>query len=123
MEYFDDKSVIYLENDDFNEDGEFVHDTDKNVIILLQANYCGYCTHMKPVFRDLANKLRGKHVFCTIQTDGDKDSEKMLASRINKFIPNFRGVPMVVSYKYNKFNKEYEGDRSLQSLESFCESL
>jgi len=30
---------------------------------------------------------------------------------------------MVVSYKNNRFNKEYQGDRSLISMTAFCESL
>jgi thiol-disulfide isomerase/thioredoxin len=123
MEYFDDGSVIYLEDDDFSNDGKFLHDTDKHVIILIQANYCGYCTQIKPAYKELAKNLGKKFVFCTVQMDGNEKGASLLADKLRNFIPNFNGVPMVVSYKNNRFNKEYQGDRSLISMTAFCESL
>lgn len=118
------KPIAYLEDMDFDSKGNLVNKdipTDVPVVIMLQTSWCPHCTSAKPAFQQFANKYKGK-VFCaTIQSDGDRASEKKLGERIKTDIKkNFRGYPDYVLYENGKnVNKEING-RSLASLETYC---
>jgi thiol-disulfide isomerase/thioredoxin len=121
MKYLN-KPVAYLENDDISTDGSLNNPlipTDKPVIIMLQSSWCPHCTSAKPAFQQFANENVGK-VFCaTIQSDGDRDSEKELGKRISSIKKGFRGFPDYLLYKNGKLVPVEIKGRSVKHLEEF----
>ena len=92
------KPIAYLENDDFNSQGQLLINTNLPVVILIQASWCSYCTKVKPIFQEFADKTQGK-IFCaTIQIDGDRKSEQLLGYRIPKLFPDIEGIPTYILY-------------------------
>ena len=124
MEHFDDSSVAYLEDVDFDPQGNLLVDTGgKPSCILLQGSFCGYCTQMKPEYHKFAKALSNKIFMATIHIDGN-DSEKRLNKRLSSFIPNYKGVPIVLGYdRDGKYVKTHEGKRTADALAVFAESL
>ncbi len=119
------QNVAYLEYDDFTEDG-ILKIKGKNgvnlpVMLLLQGDYCGYCTQFKPEFLKVVNALKNKVFPVTIQMDG-KESELSLGKKASKFIPKFKGVPMVVFFVDGKYYSTYEGDRRADALIKYVNS-
>lgn len=114
------KPIAYLEDSDFDEEGNLVNPeiTDETVVIMVQANYCGFCTLAKPAFQEFADKMNGKVFVCTIQGDGDEKGEKELKSKINKWYPDFKGYPHYLLYKGGKrVNKENRGREVVDLIE------
>jgi thiol-disulfide isomerase/thioredoxin len=123
MKYLN-KPVGYLTITDFDQNGTLINpDIPKNkiVIIMIQANFCGYCTQAKPAFQEFA---KNKNVIAlTIQGDGNEKGEKELSAILNKIDPTFRGFPSYVAYKNGKYLKSHNGGRSAKDLEMFVKSL
>lgn len=115
------KPIAYLEDQDFDKNGKLINPIPNNipVVIMLQASWCPHCTVAKPAFQQFADKNKGK-VFCaTIQSDGERDSERNLGKRINMLKANFQGFPDYLLYiGGNVVDKEVEG-RDVVSLERF----
>ena len=116
------KHVAYLEDQDFDLSGKLINpDVPKNVpvVIMMQASWCPHCTNAKPAFQQFADQYKGK-VFCaTIQSDGERASEKLLGKRLEVIKPGFQGFPDYVLYKNgSRVNKEITG-RGVEQLESF----
>ncbi len=124
MEYFDDSSVAYLEDDDFDSDGNLLVDTNgKPTCIMLQGSFCGYCTQMKPEYHKFAKDLGDKVFMATIHIDGN-ESERNLNKRLSTFIPNYEGVPIVLGYSSEgKYVKTHDGKRTAEALEAFSQDL
>lgn len=120
------KPVAYLTDSDFDDNGNLINKKIPNdipVVIMIQANFCGYCSHAKPAFQEFANKHEGK-VFCaTIQGDGTQAGEKELMKKIKKIDPSFRGYPDYVGYKNGKLIKVHTGGRNVNDLENFVKTL
>jgi thioredoxin-like negative regulator of GroEL len=104
--------IFYLENSDFSQDGKLLINSDKMVVILLQADFCGYCKQFKPEFDKVVSALGKKVNFATIKIDDDKE----LGKRIGQFIPEFKGVPTVVLFQAGKYMETYNGDRKADAL-------
>jgi thiol-disulfide isomerase/thioredoxin len=119
------KPIGYLTSKDFDSNGNLVNPelANKKVVIMIQANFCGYCTIAKPAFQEVANQNQGKCMFATIQGDGNQPDEKELNDMIKKIDPTFRGFPSWVGYKNGKYVKSYEGKRDAKSLQDFCNSF
>jgi thiol-disulfide isomerase/thioredoxin len=120
------KPVAYLQDEDFDKNGNLINkEIPKNIptIIMIQANFCGYCTKAKPDFQSFADKNVGKYFCATIQGDGKEEGEPELSKRLNLIHPKFRGYPSYVGYKNGKFIKIHDGDRDKKSLENFAKSL
>ena len=119
------KPIGCLQDFDFNAKGELINkDIDKNktVIIMIQSNFCGYCTMAKPAFQKFAEN--NKDVVClTIQGDGSHPGEKELNDRIKIIDPTFRGYPSYVAYKNGKYVKTNEVGRSETDLRKFANSV
>jgi len=119
------KNVAYMEDDDFDHQGNLVDKIGipKNypVVMMIQAGWCPHCQRAKPAFQEFAHKFRDV-VFCaTIETDGQKPSERKLGERLNVIKPNFRGFPDYVLYLNGKrVDKEIKG-RSVRDLVEFVE--
>ena len=114
--------VIYLKNEDFDKTGQLINPSipkDKPVIIMIQANYCGYCTMAKPDFQKFASKSNGKYVCATIQGDGDKK----LYKKLKKIYPQFQYYPSYIAYKNGEFVRDYTEGRDVKSLLTFAESI
>jgi thiol-disulfide isomerase/thioredoxin len=125
MKYLN-KPVAYLQDFDFDGKGKLINEKipkNKPVIIMIQANFCGYCTQAKPAFQEFANKNSDK-VFCaTIQGDGTEEGEKELSKRLKQIDPNFQGFPSYIAYKHGEFLKIHDSGRDYDSLVEFMKSL
>lgn len=121
MKYLNDP-VVYLQDSDFDASGNLINPNipkDQPVVIMIQANFCGYCTQAKPAFQQYADQNKGK-VFCaTIQGDGTEKGEKELGSNIDKIKKGFRGYPDYIKYKGGKSVPGDISGRSLKDLEAF----
>ena len=117
-------NVAYLEDSDLDKNGNIINpDIPCNmpVLIMMQASWCPHCKHATPDFDKFAELYQGK-VFCaTIQSDGDRESEKVLGKRIKETIKsNFRGFPDYLVYIDGKpVNKEISG-RTVEDLKKFA---
>src|SRR3989344_3642468 len=89
-------NIPYLEEQDVGENGSLSPEVGKGkpVILMIQGNYCGYCTQAKPEFQKFATECKNA-VACTIQIDDagtGKNAMKKLASVNNSLgIPTFLG--------------------------------
>lgn len=86
---------VVLNAQDFNSKGELIKPSlmDKKVIILIQADYCGYCKDVKPTFEMLAKEYHKTGiVLATIKLDSDHPNEQ-LGNVIHKIKQDFRGIP------------------------------
>lgn len=118
-------NVHYLENFDFDEEGELTNkQIPKNmlVLIMIQSSSCPHCEKAKPLFQAFADKMSDK-VFCaTIQTNGYKrpKTEIPLGKRLNNFIQEFNGVPEYVLYKNRRIINAKTTGRNVECLTNFC---
>jgi thiol-disulfide isomerase/thioredoxin len=117
------KPVAYLQDSDVDDEGNLINPdipSDIPVVVILQANFCGYCTQAKPAFQDFANANEGK-VFCaTVQGDGTEEGEANLSKKLNKMKESFRGYPDYVLYlNGKKVDKEITG-RGVSDLRDFA---
>lgn len=119
------KPIAYVTINDFDSNGNIVNPKLKNgkVIIMIQANFCGYCTIAKPAFQELAKQNQSNFTCITIQGDGKEQGEKELNDMIKKIDPTFRGFPSYVGYKNGKYIKSHSGGRNKENLLSFAESF
>ena len=90
---FNNTKVIFLEITDFN-NGILTYNGRPfpgKVLVMVQGDYCGFCTKAKPDFIKLANHHgattlgRNSIVFATIKIDGKK-SESELSKRLPEII-------------------------------------
>uniref|UniRef100_A0A6C0D1H8 Thioredoxin domain-containing protein n=1 Tax=viral metagenome TaxID=1070528 RepID=A0A6C0D1H8_9ZZZZ len=121
------QKIPYLQISDFNKNGEIINkqllDSKLPIILLMQANYCHYCTVMKPAFQEVANKNNKSIIYATIQIDGDQLGEKELSSVLKNIDKSFSGFPHICAFVNGKNVKTYSGDRSVSSLQSFSNSI
>ena len=74
-------------------------------------------------FSDYNNNCSDWASLATAHIDGN-DSEKRLNKRLSSFIPNYKGVPIVLGYdRDGKYVKTHEGKRTADALAVFAESL
>ncbi len=108
---FNTPNIYYLEDVDFNAMHVLSSPYISNItnrpffsgltIVLIQGNYCGHCTRLKPIFQQIADEQTPQGIdFATIQIDGDLPSEQVFKtdtlSRIVK--QPIQGVPMIVKF-------------------------
>ena len=111
-------NVPYLEGNDVNSDGSIKSYVckGKKLLMMVQGNFCGYCTKAKPDFQKLANN--GRFNIATVQIDGGKsDSE---ASQKLSAVNKARGVPAYLCFNENgKYIASHEGGRDGNALAEF----
>lgn len=120
---FFEKPIIYLETTDFNKMGELINPyfKDKKVIVLLQANYCQFCTDIKPFFQKAANKYHPTVIFATIQADGERTGEREFSRILDYIKPGFLGFPDFVKYVNGKrINDNGPSDRDYKSIVEYA---
>ena len=114
------ENVMFLESKDFNENGMLNPPSDKPVVAMILASWCGHCKTTKPTFQQFADSENGKSVYtAVIYSDGPTPGEKELAKRLNTLIPNFRGFPTIVKFKNGKYMGTYDGPRTVDGLKKF----
>lgn len=115
-------TLAYLEDSDFDQSGGLINpDIPKEIptVVFIQASWCPHCRNAKPAFQEFANRMKGKVFAATIQSDGERESEKALGKRVKQIKPGFRGFPDYVLFVNGKrVNREISG-RGLNDLMEF----
>ena len=115
------ENVMFLESQDFDKSGNLITPTDKPVVTMILASWCGHCRTTNPVFQEFANLENGKNVYtAVIYSDGNTAGEKKLAQRISAIIPGFNGFPTIVKFKNGKYVSTYKGPRTTEGLRKFA---
>jgi thiol-disulfide isomerase/thioredoxin len=115
-------NIPYVEGNDVNDDGSLKSHVGKGlpVLIMVQGNFCGYCTKAKPDFQKLENN--GEFMVATVQIDGG-DTDKMANNKLSKVISS-KGVPAYACFNKNgKFVKMHNGGRDAESLKKSMKNL
>ncbi len=84
---------------------------DKIKIILYKSSTCGHCNVFMPVWNTLQDKFNNKYEFITWDADKHRDKFKDII-----------GVP-TIKFSDNGIEKEYNGDRSLETLTELLENF
>jgi len=117
------KPVAYLQASDFDSQGNLINpEIPKNVpvVVMVQGNFCGYCTQAKPAFQQFAEQNNGR-VFCaTIQGDGQEEGEPELQKKLSKFYDDFQGYPHYVLYRGGKRVPKQIKGRGVGELNEFA---
>ncbi len=132
MKQFSSPNVYYLENTEFDSNyilgSNMINETTGApffsglTIVMVQGNYCGYCTKMKPYFQAIADELSGEGVeFATIQTDGNEPGEQLFKGDALTHILRqpIEGVPMVVKFYQGEPVEVYHGDHNYEALKQW----
>jgi thiol-disulfide isomerase/thioredoxin len=115
--------IGYLEDMDINDNGSLKPHISKGnpSVVMVQGNFCGYCTQAKPAFEKLAKMLSNVNVY-TVQVDGEQSDKK--ASKQLSSVNSSPGVPAYLGFDKNgKFVKVHQGGRDQESLKNFALSL
>lgn len=116
-------NVPYLQTPDVNpNDGSIDPDicAGKPAVVMIQGNFCGWCTKAKPEVQKLADM--GVVTVCTVQTDGD-DLDKGANANLSK-VNTSQGVPSFLIYdRKGKFVKVHNGERTADALKNACANL
>lgn len=84
-------------------------------IIMIQGNFCGYCTKAKPVYQRIAEEVKAAD-FTTIKIDGE-DNKYFFQQHLDDIIRGeIRGVPTFVKMYQGKAVDIHKGDISYESL-------
>lgn len=127
---FDTPSIYYLERNDFTPQHTLsqglIHPISGDrigvgtVILMIQGNFCGFCTKFKPIFQTLANQMSspGKLDFATLQTDGNEPGEKEFSPQLIQAIIGqpLQGVPTLVKFYQGKVVQVYSGKMDAKSV-------
>lgn len=115
--------VPYIEDSDLNLDASLKPHVGngKPVIMMIQGNFCGYCTKAKPAFVQLARAV--PTIACvTVQTDGGPSEQK--ASKILSAVNKSPGVPAYLGFnRQGRFVAMHNGGRDVEALKQFAASL
>lgn len=110
--------IFYLESSDFDEYGNIINpdiNTSLPIFIMIQANFCGFCTIAKPQFQKFALAFKDKVTCATIQADSNDPNLKQLLSII---APELTGFPTYVILYKNKIIL-YEYGRKFEEMELY----
>lgn len=111
--------IAYLEGEDVNDDGSLkVHvGNGLPVLVMVQGNFCGWCTKAKPEFQNLLGNK--SFAVVTVQTDGD-GGDKAANAKISK-VNKSPGVPSFLLFDRNgRYVQSHDGDRTAKALASFA---
>ncbi len=114
----DPENINYLESGDISSDGRLnISSGGKPVVIMISAKFCEYSSRFLPEFQKAAAGLRGKAVMAIIVID----QQKKLGEVLHNYIPDFKGVPMVVLFENGVYSKTYDvhGPRTSAGLIEF----
>ena len=100
--------------------GDFVHQRNRPICLIVISEHCGHCQAMKPSLQELSHRLSRISSSSKRPSAAVVDSAAINASGISA-LRNVTSVPsvMIVSHKSGKSIKDYQGDRSASDLYSF----
>lgn len=112
--------VFYLDESDFDDDGNFMSMPNKPIFILFQSLRCYHCTQAKPAFYEFCQK--NPDILCaTIQMDSDKVTPSFI-KKINILYPDLIGFPSyLLIHKGKKI--VYDGDRTVLDMDNFMRNV
>lgn len=115
------ENVMFLQSQDFDQQGNLIPTADKPVVVMILASWCGHCKNAKPVFQELADSENGKSVYtAVIYSDGPTPQEKELSKKLGKLVPGFRGFPTIVKFRNGKYEETFDGSRNLTAFKNFA---
>ena len=88
-------------------------DNTKITVILFKADWCGHCKEFKPTWEKIADMYKQKYNFVTY--DADSQTDKFKEYKVDSF-------PTVL-VKNGSNVIPYDGDRSIDDLNNFLQSL
>lgn len=116
--FFDDKMPprLYKHNHHKQENNEGFNnnslgESGKCVLVLFHAKWCGYCKKFMPTWEKAKSSLQSDDVVLK-EFEADEDSDVMTEN-------NVKSYPTLKLIKKDGGVVEYEGERSMESLESF----
>ena len=118
------ENVPYLEIDDFDSNGNLKPYVcrGKNVVIMGQATFCGYCKQACPAFEKFA-KSQSNVVAATIVSDWE-ESEKAAGKLFKKLDAKHLGVPSYFGFdSKGKYKGVHRGGIDVKSLKNFANTL
>ncbi len=130
--------VFYLELDNFDEhyrlktiQNPFVNSPtplfDKYTIVMVQGNYCGHCTRLKPLYQEVANTVVSQTPdihFATIQIDEPNTSKSISGKHLKHIMGvDIPGVPVVFKFYEGRPIQKYEGSHDVQELYQWVMSV
>jgi thiol-disulfide isomerase/thioredoxin len=126
---FNSPNVYYLEDTDFDSQYNLKSHVMNEItgapffsgvtIVMVQGDYCGYCTRLKPLYQQIANELSNQGIeFATIQIDGTQPGEQIFQGDALTYILRqpLQGVPLLLKYYQGQPVDQYSGDQSYESL-------
>jgi thiol-disulfide isomerase/thioredoxin len=122
-------SVIHLDQNSFDSRGN-LKSNQKNAygnklfsgptVVMLQGNFCHYCTEFKPAFAQVAQELARYGDFATIQIDSNEPNKQLFknGNTVNKILGfETQGVPIVQRFYQGKpWGGPYNGPRDADNL-------
>lgn len=130
--------IFYLETDNFDEQfrlkpiqnpllpppSPLFH---KYTIVMIQGDFCGYCTQMKPIFQKVANEvvLQTPDIhFATIQIDEPATEKTISSQQLEKILQTkILGVPVIFKFYNGAPIGMYKGGRNDTELYQWVMSL
>jgi len=140
MQEFDTPNVVYLEQSDISpsdyrlSSGGIINPVSGRPYfsgrsaVLIQGNYCGYCSQFKPVFQNVADDLSDRIDFATIRTDSPNPGEALFkGDALSQIIGMpLQGVPQVIKFQNgaparlsNGQVDVFQGDRNESALKQW----
>jgi glutaredoxin len=119
------KNIPYLQGEDLTDEGNLTEKTmkifkNRPVLVMVQGNFCGYCTDTKPDFQTLTGQ--NDFVCATVQIDGDS-TDKEASKKINKAYDS-PGVPTFLCFgRDGKFVKPHDKERTASALKESMKNL
>lgn len=117
------KPIAYLQVTDFDDQGNLNIPNlpaDMPVVVMVQGNFCGFCSQAKPAFQEFAENNRGKVLVASIQGDGTEAGVPELQKKLNQFYPDFKGYPHYVLYENGKIVPKQIKGRGVEHLKEFA---
>jgi thiol-disulfide isomerase/thioredoxin len=130
--HFNSPNVYYLEDGDFdanyNLNTPVIDPRTKlpffagTTIVLVQGNFCGFCTKFKPAFQQVADDLThaGYPIeFATIQIDSENPSEQSFKNQqvMESILRHpMKGVPTVVKFNEGQLVDVFSGNNTYDDL-------
>lgn len=106
---FNNTPIIYLEREDFNDEGRLL--VEGKFLVLFQSDQCIHCRNAKPAFIDACQEDKGDTNWATVEYS---PSFRDLLPKI----PDFRGFPHYVEYN-DGVPTTFNGGRSKEVLLEF----
>lgn len=113
-----------LSSNDFDNKGNVINPLHKVTIVGFFMNGCGFCERLKPTYKMFAMecKKRGNASVCEVErTTNEELFERMKNEK--KWQYEIEGFPMIIGFVNGKYKSVFDGNRELQELLLFVDSL